>query len=721
MDRNTINTHYKQTITTQYGEDIPYEFELTDSDLALTTTEFNNDTPMEDEESGFLFDEAYQIEFKGRVPVAEKLDYLIAIASGIISGAVDVLLNNDLSLEKARDTGSETANRFVVNCAKKIGFRGDDLESAVRFLEKSAPIASDSLTSKFGGGLQHHFRDFCHHPTIVGLSCSILSQFTEHGYGTDTDGSFITPSLPDDALIGVSIPEKIIFGALNWFPHIISDLAGSSQSAGKGTGIPGPMLSFLKEISCLPIVRKLCVKYKGNMIPVSSYLSKLFNGTAIRTKDGKPVRFDLRAELGLQKELAKMTIPVIINECIVRLSYFGITIRNNLIKVRSLREAKIKIESNLPLMDRRLSRMLAVSFGTLTAIDLGYAALKASMEMNGEEYNNDDEEGRAIQFAVLFLTKINYPNLIRFTIALCKEGAYLVEDLNHGIAVNRGFGRGALDNPFFFELSDRGRELLLSFLVYKTQYDIEQTRNVKNRERKAKWLQEFSSMYFKSRQLEEICSPQMQKALFAEFDSDANSESIECMRCYLALAIKFFKPYYSFHEKAINKIGDNNYLGLHCESDFIRDIFFLCQSRIDKPMFQRLCKHYDYYYRQLANGTGYNKLRKNARRVFLGLFDPLGLFATEILSYTVPDLMPSIFWHDEEQSINQFAIWLAICKEVIASHYHDHLLINYLVYRMEQTIKQHQITSDSVSKLEKQNNKILVSYLSKCIEELKAM
>lgn len=52
------------------------------------------------------------------------------------------------------------------------------------FLEKMFPIPSDGNTPDFGGGLQHHLRDFAHHPTMVGLMFSLLTQFTEKSYGT---------------------------------------------------------------------------------------------------------------------------------------------------------------------------------------------------------------------------------------------------------------------------------------------------------------------------------------------------------------------------------------------------------------------------------------------------------------------------------------------------------------------------------------------------------
>ena len=50
-------------------------------------------------------------------------------------------------------------------------------------------------------------------------------------------------------------------------------------------------------------------------------LSKLFNGTLLKDvgEGGERIyrRFDLRAELGVGRELARQSVPVIINECLV--------------------------------------------------------------------------------------------------------------------------------------------------------------------------------------------------------------------------------------------------------------------------------------------------------------------------------------------------------------------------------------------------------------------
>ena len=65
--------------------------------------------------------------------------------------------------------------------------------------------------------------EFSHHPTPVGLVCSILTQFTGNVYGTDVAGAFQCVPLNKDGLnlVGKSFPEEITFGAVNWFFHMV--------------------------------------------------------------------------------------------------------------------------------------------------------------------------------------------------------------------------------------------------------------------------------------------------------------------------------------------------------------------------------------------------------------------------------------------------------------------------------------------------------------------
>lgn len=110
---------------------------------------------------------------------ADNLDYLIAIASGLTCALLDILWIGEFDLNQGREIASDKVDSFVKKIAEIVeGKKFENLNDAVKSLEKRFPIPSDGNTPDFGGGLQHHLRDFAHHPTLVGLACSILTQFT---------------------------------------------------------------------------------------------------------------------------------------------------------------------------------------------------------------------------------------------------------------------------------------------------------------------------------------------------------------------------------------------------------------------------------------------------------------------------------------------------------------------------------------------------------------
>lgn len=315
----------------------------------------------------------------------DTLDYVISISGGILSGLIDIFWVGGFNLENGQKIARKEIDKLVTEVAKKTGYKGNDLLAAVRHLENKFPLPSDKLTPKFGGGLQHHLRDFAHHPTVVGLIFSLLTQFTYKSYGTDENGIFIIVDIPKDchSFIGNDTPTKLLFGVIYWFFHLVSDMAGSSSTIMKsgGTGIPGPILSLAKELSVLPIFKNLKVEDKS----LSIFVSKLFNGTLLAQHDinGKMIkdtqlRFDLRSEIGLGIELGKMAIPVLVNEGIVRLFYFfrRLTVEIKDKEISTIADfKKIDWDNVKPINNPTLARMLTISTGVFTAIDISEASL----------------------------------------------------------------------------------------------------------------------------------------------------------------------------------------------------------------------------------------------------------------------------------------------------------------------------------------------------------
>lgn len=443
-----------------------------------------------------IFDLNSQIEMLSSK--ADKWDCLVALGAGIVCGMVDIFWTGEFSLAEGRDMSSQKVDNLVKKTAKMMGCESDDLKKCVKFLEEKFPISADGNTPDFGGGLQHHLRDFAHHPTIVGLVFSLLTQFTCKSYGTDVAGNFFIVDVPEKSriFIGEDTSSKIINGTLVWFFHLISDIAGSSSTAGLsgGTGIPGPILSIAKEMSVLPFFKNL----KKDDTSFSVFLSKLFNGTLLAEHDenGKiikdtVIKLDLRGEMGVAVEIGKQAIPVITNECIVRTFYMIRQLAQQIkqIHVTSLEDfKKIRIKEILPVNSPSLTRMLTIATGVFTALDVSEAVITKK-----------------------YWVSINYVGIGRFTLALGDEMVWAlkrrdvrkIKDMYETIYRNtytdtdqRIYERMGDDMEYDkFGLNEEQTEILYNLEYYKTLHDIECTKipvgGEKIRQLKGEWLEEW--------------------------------------------------------------------------------------------------------------------------------------------------------------------------------------------------------------------------------------
>ncbi|MDO5138250.1 MAG: hypothetical protein Q4D71_07275 [Oscillospiraceae bacterium] len=354
---------------------------------------------------------------------ADRIDYMMAVCSGTISGLIDAFYIGEFSLERANKWGTEEVNRFVKKVARLQGFNGDDLSDAIRYLEKNSGFAADTVTPVFGGGLQHHLRDFSHHFSLGGLLCSLYTQFSGKVIGTNTLGELRIVELTDKTFIGRNFEEKVLFGTVNWFFHMVSDMAGSSAAPGKGTGIPGPLVSLIKEISTLPCFREKRIGEHEFHV----WVSKLFNGTLLAKRDenGKIVetlRFDLRTEIGILHEVRRQFVPVLINECLVRGLYF-IRRLYNAIKETEIYSITGLFNINkaelLPFNNRVIKRMVTIASGTFSIIDIVDAAVCAAIK----------SKGIIPAFFVDFAVRINIVGIGRFIIACKADWKFITEDI----------------------------------------------------------------------------------------------------------------------------------------------------------------------------------------------------------------------------------------------------------------------------------------------------
>ena len=379
---------------------------------------------------------------------ARKEEYALAIASGILAGMVDALYVGDAPLhgaetEEVRGSINKRVNQFIQRYASERGYKGDGrLKGAITYLEKTFPVAQDNAWSGRDisvNAKNHHLADLAHHPTPLGLFSAILVQFFRVGIFVNRNGEWhliplktsrkemleivipavITGFLNWLVLISATAYEEqtdrplpksiqqlshlvastpmtfeIAKCADNWFGHLVSDMGGSKTTAGGGMGIPGVFLSLLYEIAALPGLNKT---------GLPEYLTQLY------TKQ----KHDMRHELVVVEGLSKQTIPVLLNEVLVRTGYLVLQLARQAESTSSLKD--IDWREVIPIGNRTVDRMMTFSSLTLALADTTDAAVHASLE----------SAGNWIVFSQRFVARYNYVAAGRAAMAIVREA---VED-----------------------------------------------------------------------------------------------------------------------------------------------------------------------------------------------------------------------------------------------------------------------------------------------------
>ncbi len=521
------------------------------------------------------------IKWEPRVDEADKLDCIVAVSSGVLSGLIDVFYVGELSLDRASEWGRDKIEKVVMKVARVEGYSGDDLSDAIKTLEKNHPLAADGNTNDFGGGLQHHLRDFSHHFSIGGLFFSIFTQFTGLVVGTDKAGMPHVVPVPEShrACIGKNFQEKIAFGTIGWFFHMVSDMAGSSGALMGGTGIPGPLVSFMKELSVLPFFKD---SGDGDM-GFRLWVTKLFNGTLLADHDenGRIIKdsvrkFDLRTEVGILGEVGRQTIPVLINQCVVRGFYFCRRLAREVrdLEIRCIGDLeRIAPEDILPWGTPAMRRMVTVSSGVFTGVDIADAAVRAIMSKD----------------PVTFFLRVNYVGVATFVIACVVDVNATLKDreLEEGESPEEAYEHG-LSDLGCLKLDFMQARMLHSIEYAIVAHDITKEKHPKRAERKRAWLKEWSEMVVETVDLVWAANAGYFLGSDAIYDSVAtrldNCENSSWL-WLVAMEAKRFKPYVPLH-------GDNDklYKGLKLGSDYLGEVFCERQSVVGKKDLTKLDK-----------------------------------------------------------------------------------------------------------------------------------
>lgn len=382
---------------------------------------------------------------------ADWLDYTVAVSSGVLCGMIDSFFVGETEINK---------------------------EKIQKFLEEKYHTAHDSgYKHKTEGdhwidsAMFHRLDDLAHHPTLLGLVASILSRYLRlvifidgtdgkpHIFFSDTSsGNTKKRELKDlmkawvGAIIGgiclwlVHVAEKkyeeindekmpkplkkivkaigtmpMIIEVLKavdvWVGHMMSDVSTSQ-------GIPGIFLSLLKELSVLPILRNTNFRV---------YVDSLYRKGEQNLNEWGGVVFTAAK---------KQAIPVLINETITRSFYF---VRHLIEEYKAHNDWKsVNWENVISFKNRTIVRMLTISTGTFTTIDLADAAIRSAVKNAGQVASPT--------FWKDFILRVNFVGIGRLAIAI-------------GTDVGMGMKKSALENKRMVLMSEQ-IELLNARVFY---------------------------------------------------------------------------------------------------------------------------------------------------------------------------------------------------------------------------------------------------------------
>ncbi len=228
---------------------------------------------------------------------ADGLDYIIAVASGILTGLIDSVFVEEMDIkssteeaekkiaekvkEKALKEKQDDTVKKAIEGAKKKGRKlskeeieeikkrvrtefysnpnnvpetGKDpvLKRAIKYLEENHPIPQDNLFHGAGSSpANHHLDDIAHHASLIGMIASIVVQFFRVATFVNNEGKWTIKFVKTDPeeLMELWLPI-VISGLLNWLVHI----AEKNISEEEKEKIPEPVFKLAHLLASAPAI-----------------------------------------------------------------------------------------------------------------------------------------------------------------------------------------------------------------------------------------------------------------------------------------------------------------------------------------------------------------------------------------------------------------------------------------------------------------------------------
>lgn len=552
-------------------------------------------------------------EFEDEVPESDKACYLAAAASGLLIGALkeagfaDAFEENVEKLKNEKDW-----KKYVVTLAAKLGYMKSDFDGAVKFLAKMAvQIVGDDTIDKAKEQAKKCLSKAAAHPSVVGLIFSITSQFTKKDYKFE-NRTITVSDIPDYYSVGRNYHEKIAYGLLYWVFDLAVDVAYAKRNILDDlTLVPKELVKLIKAFLDSDLMKDVPHNYEEAIRLYSQWIKKLFENSSIQTGEGDTGDFDLEESINISmKGLFRDTMPIVLNECIIRGFYFVHRLtaeirRNNIRSINDLNS--IKPENVLPINNRVVSSMCLIS----SAAYMGVNGCRVLIEyLKGKSVGDRD-------FKEVLLSTIDLVGLGRFCIAVAMDAGYWKDDFNafyerirepkepgdKGIYNETTFdsARVDVDDKIFekFTLDALQARLLYSFEAIALEKDIEKTKDKEDRIKKEEWFEIWKSRILLGQSPEKIDyfiydEDMLYDGLFELSKDKDNLTWLYLMGTEMVL----FEPY-----RPLGTSRDKEFSKLNVEYDYVKNQFIRRQTIVSQSEVDAFCEKYKKYYGSISGNT----------------------------------------------------------------------------------------------------------------------
>ena len=566
------------------------------------------DVSMYESDRVYDSDDYIDADFDESVSESDYSYYAVAVASGILTGAFSHLKLSHEDLENISKWKQKDLDKYIVLVAQMAGYRKKDAKGAMSFLkDRVVPFVDDELKGEVKDGVAKVLNQLSCHPTVAGLVFSIFTQFSGKIYFLGNKGIDLM-EVPSYYAIGRNTQEKFVYGILYWIYDLALDIVVSKRNILDEIKLPKEVVKLLKELYKLPLFKNRPQLYEEAKKYYSQWIVKIFEKSNYTDEAGDNQRFDLKESIEqLGQQSISDSLPVIINECIVRTFYlvkkFIVECKEQ--KISSFKEIdRFDTEKVLPFNNRLISKMVLISTGCFLGVNVAGATVKAII---GHKNNGKT-------FAATLLTEINIAGVGRFVFAVIADSKYWSDDIRIILQrreknkkaddkaeeekiINDMMSNDAFDVLSLTHLQTRALYSLEKLVVLR---DIEHTKDTKVKEKKQLWLDTWQSRILDGMGMD---SPEYfvadEKAIYHAFYSLEHSEDNLRWFYLMAMEMALFKPYYQ-----LGTMDDMDFKKLHSEKyNYVDDQFVRRQTMISQAEIDSLRDTYKKYKNVISGNT----------------------------------------------------------------------------------------------------------------------